>query len=438
MRSIDVRQHDDGTWYTRIYQGVDPVTGKQLRKYKRFPEASDEAEALEMARAWASSLPAGGAESTRLVDVLNRYVAALPGMGLAANTCKAYAGIVRRDIAPNVGNVGADELRPRHVEELYAKLLARGLSPATVNQVHWFLRGAYRWIVRNDLSPFDPMRSVGHPRAPQAEAVSFGGDTFEKVDRELSLWLLGKKKGPKGKGADPTFPRNAAMAAYLALWTGMRCGECCAVTVEDFSIEGMRLHVAGTVIERKGVGAELQRMTKGRRSRNVAMTDNLARAGADHMLWCARFLPERERSRASRTVCCTASGGLLRPSDVSEWFGERARSIGLPAGMTFHTLRHMHATYLLHAGVDMRTVQERLGHADVSTTLRLYAHVLPGRDREAAEALGRIAAEGPGNRGRDEENASGGAAKSVPIAPPGGAPNGTLRERDELQKEGGG
>ena len=84
----------------------------------------------------------------------------------------------------------------------------------------------------------------------------------------------------------------------------------------------------------------------------------------------------------------TVDGSLSRPSDVSE----RVRAIGLRAGLPawfrFHTLRHTHATQLLLAGADMRTVQERLGHADVATTLRLYGHVLPGRDAAAARAFG--------------------------------------------------
>ena len=56
----------------------------------------------------------------------------------------------------------------------------------------------------------------------------------------------------------------------------------------------------------------------------------------------------------------------------------------------FHTLRHTHATWLLYNGVDIRTVSERLGHAKVTTTLELYAHVLPGRDDLAAETFGEV------------------------------------------------
>ena len=385
MREITVRQHDDGTWYTRLYQGTDPVTGKKLRKYKRFPEASDEAEALAMASRWAASLPAGGSESARLADVLGRHVAALPGMGKSANTCRSYEGIIRRDVIPNIGNVDADELQPRHVEALYGKLLERGLSPTTVNTVHWCLRGAYKWIVKNEYSPYNPMLAVSRRQAPRHEASTLEGDELEALNSALAGIACGEREAPDGCGSDPVFSRMAAMAAYIALWTGLRCGECCALLCRDYDPKANLLHVSGTVVEPKGMGCQYQYFTKGKRSRNVAVPNALYEVLGEHMHWRSSLSGKLVGSR--KPICCAADGSYLRPSRVSRWFTALSRAMGFPDGTTFHTLRHMHATSLLRAGVDMRTVQERLGHADVSTTLGTYGHVLPGRDREAAEAL---------------------------------------------------
>ena len=73
--------------------------------------------------------------------------------------------------------------------------------------------------------------------------------------------------------------------------------------------------------------------------------------------------------------------------EVDRRFSKVARRLGLPDGVTFHSLRHTHATWLLQGGADMRTVQERLGHARVGTTLEVYGHVMPGRDQAAARAF---------------------------------------------------
>ena len=62
----------------------------------------------------------------------------------------------------------------------------------------------------------------------------------------------------------------------------------------------------------------------------------------------------------------------------------------LPANLTFHSLRHTHATQLLAAGVDAKAVSARLGHSSVAFTLQTYVHVLPTIERGAAEAIGAI------------------------------------------------
>lgn len=64
-----------------------------------------------------------------------------------------------------------------------------------------------------------------------------------------------------------------------------------------------------------------------------------------------------------------------------------ARDVGLPKGSRFHMMRHTHATWCLSHGVDLKTVSLRLGHADETTTLRAYAHALPGSDSAAAETF---------------------------------------------------
>ena len=88
-----------------------------------------------------------------------------------------------------------------------------------------------------------------------------------------------------------------------------------------------------------------------------------------------------------------ADGTPWPPSQFSSEFARLARKHGIV--IRFHDLRHTHATHLLKAGVPVRVVSERLGHAAASITLDVYAHVLPGQQQEAAAKvdamLGRMA-----------------------------------------------
>ena len=77
------------------------------------------------------------------------------------------------------------------------------------------------------------------------------------------------------------------------------------------------------------------------------------------------------------------------PDSVSRRFRYACRKAGVE-GVRLHDLRHYVATRLLSAGVDVRTVAGRLGHRNAATTLNVYSHFVPERDREAAEIMSRL------------------------------------------------
>ena len=388
MKPVEVKQHDDGTWYARPYLGTNKVTGKPIRPYKRFPEAADEDEALEMARDWARTLQGAASIGTtmKVGEVLARYIDECSPQW-SVNTAKSYRTCLNW-VEPVIGDIDVDELRPYLVEAAYNVLLARGgarggaLSPATVRQVHEFLCGAFKWMVRGEIAPFNPMPSVEKPRLDQKEAVAYCESDFAALVRALARAL-----SDDGADGGNIVRRTVCMAAYLSLNTGERVGEICANSVSDAQVLRRQMHVGATVIEPKGRKPERQTHTKGRKSRNVSLGNDVCERIKDHFSWQKTWLPARVFEDPSRPICCGKGGELLRPSVVSRRFKDVAAEIGLSQGTTFHTLRHTHATMLIAEGADMRTVQERLGHANVSTTLSLYAHVVPGRDQAAAAAF---------------------------------------------------
>ena len=89
---------------------------------------------------------------------------------------------------------------------------------------------------------------------------------------------------------------------------------------------------------------------------------------------------------ADALLFSTLESGLLRPGNVSSDWGEIAASIGMPE-ITFHSLRHTHASQLIASGVDIVTISKRLGHAKPSVTLAIYAHMFHTDDRKAAAAI---------------------------------------------------
>jgi integrase len=82
----------------------------------------------------------------------------------------------------------------------------------------------------------------------------------------------------------------------------------------------------------------------------------------------------------------TVEGGPLSPNAISAAWADFAESIEMP-DVTFHALRHTHASQLIDEGVDIVTISKRLGHAKPDITLRIYAHLFRKDDGKAAAAI---------------------------------------------------
>lgn len=91
-------------------------------------------------------------------------------------------------------------------------------------------------------------------------------------------------------------------------------------------------------------------------------------------------------------VCCLQDGNPLYPATVSKRFQEVANKAGI--NVTFHGLRHAHASYLLKQGIHLKVVSERLGHANISMTMDLYSHIAPTLQKEAAGKLDELLFQG--------------------------------------------
>lgn len=383
----DIKHEPDGTPFVRPYLGTSQVTHKRIRPYRSFPGMSD-SEALEAAQAWVNTMATASRLHVRqsMAELLERYLDQLIGKK-APNTIKTYRSAKRCYVDPYIGDMAPDEVDELAIEALYAVLAVKGarsgdgIDARTIVKVHHFLTGAWRWLCSNKVASSNPLLSVEPPEPISKEAISYTEAEYERLQRAILKAIAAPAESPEA-----VFRRNAMFAAHLALNTGMRCGETCALLRMDARLESQSIHICANVIEVSGPPQRVQK-TKGKRSRNATIDELLCDDIRAHYMWQRSYLTHEDER--SITVCTTSEGGLLRPSKVSEVYSEMRDRMGLPPDSSFHSLRHTHATMLLLDGVDLRDIQDRLGHKDGATTLRLYAHRLPGRDRAAADRIAR-------------------------------------------------
>lgn len=367
-------------WYSRPYLGR-TASGKAIQPYREFPTARSEEEARELADAWASNLTADGkVRSALLGDLLDDYADMRLRKGASPNSVRSYRTFTKY-VRKYLPTANARDMRVIDFMRFEDKLLlpkdkkGQGLCRNSVRNVHDFIRGAYKFFVKAGICDVNPMHDVDKPTFEKHEAKALNIGDFGRLDTQLKALM-------KPAVLDSRTYRKAmnAFAAWLALRTGMRIGEVLALRPGDVFEAAKYVHVGGNVIEEEGKKPYRRDVTKGRKCRNISITETDISATRTFLELRGRFCREIDSS----SPLVTFDGGFLRPRTVSRAFTAFAGKVDMPKDFTFHDLRHTHATWLLTHGVDLKTVSERLGHADEATTLRIYAHVLPGRDAYAA------------------------------------------------------
>ena len=302
-------------------------------------------------------------------ELLTRVRARCRVRHYSKRTEQAYVAWIWRFIRAN-GGTHPQSLGGAEVEEFLTRLATRGkVAASTQNQALAALLFLYKEVLRQDL-PW--MASVVRAKQPRRIPVVLSRD---EVARLLAL-LEGQ----------------AWLMAALLYGTGMRLMECLRLRVKDVDFARQE------IVVRSGKGGKDRRVPLPQRVREP-LQQAAARARALHGqdrqaglagVWLPHALA-RKYPNASREVgwqylfpaqapSVDPESGVVRRHHVDEAVLQRAvKSARIRAGIdkpaTCHTLRHSFATHLLEAGHDIRTVQELLGHKDLSTT-QVYTHVL--------------------------------------------------------------
>lgn len=259
------------------------------------------------------------------------------------------------------------KLTPAHLNRFYRGLADAGASPRMVRYCHAILHRALKLAVKWRLASYNPAANVDPPAVPKKEMQTLDGDGIRRLlaaaqgDRLYPLWLL-------------------------AVATGMRRGEFCALRWEDVDFD------AGAVVVRRslvmvGNKPTIQEPKTARSKRRVRLPESCVQA-----LKTWRHEQKKERLahgdgyEDSGFVFTQRDGKPLRPDLLTgRYFPRLLAKAGLPETLRLHDLRHSHATALLQAGMPAKVIAERLGHYSTAFTMDTYAHVAPSLEQEAAD-----------------------------------------------------
>jgi integrase len=167
----------------------------------------------------------------------------------------------------------------------------------------------------------------------------------------------------------------------------MRRSEIAGLKWDSVDLTGGRVAVVETLQRIRGKGLMIGQPKTNKSRRSIALSPVavglLRRVQGSQLLARANAGDAWEQTNY---VFTQADGRSLNPDKLTTEFHRLVKTSGLPV-LTFHGLRHAHATLLLSAGVHAKVVSERLGHSNVGITLDVYSHVLPNIQEDAARAI---------------------------------------------------
>jgi integrase len=367
-----------GRWYAVIYEGLDPVTGRERRSW--HPAGTVRADAERLAARLAREHD-GRTDPARSMT-FGVYLTArwLPGkrLVLADSTYDGYRRNVERHVLPALGGVALRRLRPDHLENLYERLLhprggAAGLAPKTVYEVHLVIRGALADAARRGLVSRNVALAAHAPRLrsiPKVEQQAWSADELRAFLRAAAGHRL-------------------FAALWVAAFTGMRRNELLGLRWDDFDPAAATLSINRGLI---AVAYEL-RETRGK-TRNARRRIDLDPTTIDVLVAWQQWQRTEHTAAGIDTagwIFTDGDGQPIHPHAISQAFERIAHRAGVPV-IRLHDLRHTHGTLLIKAGVPVKVVSERLGHATPAFTIDTYQHVLPGMQADAARVFEHIVA----------------------------------------------
>lgn len=418
------------SWQLRISLGTDPITGKRRRLSKVVHGTKKQA--TKELQNWIQELDNGirlDADSITFQQyATNWQIYREQTAAVRRSTLEKDADTIRK-LCKHIGNTRLVDLNAPTIKELYKEISASGLGPNSMHNVHVKLKQILQAAVNDDILLRNPCDKVEAPRMEK------NNDRRSLTDEEVSRLAAILDDA----GDDDA----RVIGVRLGLATGMRIGEVMGLTWEHVDLDAGMLEVVQQYGEHGDIVPPKSEAGLRRISLDTGTVEHLRTWKEQQALYLAALFV---RQKDITPVITNERGGFLGTGNYRRWFqnfcvangfgtwttetgddvkpteyikkgdrahggkgARRAQGNGRDAngkpysrtnkkqktvkhyrGLRFHELRHTQATQLIAAGEDIKTVQSRLGHSNVSLTLDMYAHALPEKDREAANIIGAL------------------------------------------------
>lgn len=347
----NIFKRKDGRWEARYIKGYEP-SGKIKYGYcygKTYKTAKEKVTAAR-ASVHARPLQAPVHHQNCLAFYCDEWLR-INRSRIKESTYVKYAAILEKHIKPGLGGYSLSDLSTIIIGSFSEKLLSQNLAPKSVRDVLVLLHSIIGYISQQFPDHF-PAIDIIYPKDHRKEMRVL----TVREQTTLVQYLASDMDACK-------------FSILLALLTGIRIGELCALRWQDISVEDRTIHIHASMQRLKSPEKENGSKTrvvitspKSEKSvRTIPMTEQTA-------LLCMRM--EQKRKTA---YLVTGNEHFMEPRALQYRFSKYVRDCGLE-GVHFHTLRHTFATRCVEVGFEIKTLSEILGHSSPNVTLERYVH----------------------------------------------------------------
>lgn len=286
---------------------------------------------------------------------------------ITVNTFNNYNSYIQKHLLPDLGSYPLCELTAPLIKNFifhkikYGRIRIRGtnhgLSEKTVKEYFVLLKKALDKAVEDGILSFNPCHCISFPKQTKQEVQIMEQEEQEKLEEHIC----------------DAYMANSSLFVKVALYTGMRNGEICALKIKDIDLKKDVIHVAHTLYRSKtmdGKTSILLSQTKNKRERYVPIPKELKRS----LMYYFATMPEEIKNSPEQFLFVNQRGRPLEPRRLLYHFHRLLKDAGM-IPTRFHNLRHTFATRCLECGIEMKIVSKILGHSSIQITADLYTHV---------------------------------------------------------------
>ena len=277
-------------------------------------------------------------------------------------TLSGYRNTMRLHILPTFGDRVLDDISALEIKEYYRKL-GEKLSQIHVRDIHNVLSAFFMDAVRLGLLTQSPTQFVRAPRVAKKEQAVFREQDISKV-----------------LAAIEQEPIHHQCVFLLALFGGLRRGEICGLNWSDLNELRGYLSISRSYVAFDG--KKLLKETKTNRIRSISLPMILIEKLREWFKVSSSIYVVRVDEEHRDAMFKQVDGRRIFPTTPTQWWRNFLKNNPSLPDVKFHGLRHTSASLLLANGLDIETVSRRLGHANTTTTLSTYSHIVQQKDKE--------------------------------------------------------